>query len=228
MAIKDSISYIVYRISYGKYGNRGNRIAPTVPGLYTKYEIPYTKYSARSAGFTLIELLAVMAILVVVTGAILTSNARFGGAVLLQNLAYDMGLTIRQAQIYGISVRRFSANDFSSGYGMHFEISSPTTYVLFADAVAKNGLYDQGELVEATDIGRGYRIADLCIIASGATSETCGIEKIDILFKRPEPDAYIRANGASGINERGRIAVESPRGDRMSIVVEATGQIAVQ
>jgi len=197
------------------------------------HDTRYTIHDTRA--FTLIELLAVMAILVVVTGAILTSNSRFGGAVLLQNLAYDIGLGIRQAQIYGISVHRYGASDFSSGYGMHFDVSaSPTTYVLFAD-VDKNGVYDQGELVESTDIGRGYKIKSLC--ATKNYNENCNFYTLDILFKRPEPDAYLTARNGNGqsciqngnqCQERASIIVESPREDSMRVVVEATGQIAVQ
>ncbi|MBI4079924.1 prepilin-type N-terminal cleavage/methylation domain-containing protein [Candidatus Kaiserbacteria bacterium] len=193
-----------------------------------------------SKGFTLIELLVVTAILTLITGLILVNNNRFGGAVLLENLAYDVALSIRQAQVYGIAVRRYGVSNFNIGYGMHFETDSPTTYVLFADAIEANGLYDgcpdsiSCELVESSDILRGYRIADLCATASGAGGEVCGLEKLDILFRRPEPDAHISANGVSGVanpgalQERGRIVLESPRGDSKSVVVEVAGQIATQ
>lgn len=53
-ALRKSILCLASRILYGKYGNRGNRIAPTVPSVYTKYEIRNTKYAARSAGFTVL------------------------------------------------------------------------------------------------------------------------------------------------------------------------------
>ncbi|OGG61968.1 hypothetical protein A3C21_03580 [Candidatus Kaiserbacteria bacterium RIFCSPHIGHO2_02_FULL_59_21] len=191
-------------------------------------------------GFTLIELLVVTAILTIVSGVVLANNGRFGGLILLENLAYDVALSIRQAQIYGISVRQFGSGNFDVGYGMHFSIGSPATYVLFADAVSGNGIYDgcpteaMCELVESTDIERGYHIADLCAAGSGSEAETCGLSELDLFFKRPEPDAYISANGVSGVanpaalNARGRIVLESPRGDRTSVVVEATGQIAIQ
>lgn len=196
--------------------------------------------AGAALGFTLIELLVVTGILTVVTSLILFNNNRFGGAILLENLAYDIALSIRQAQVYGIAVRRFGTSNFSIGYGMHFETASPTTYVLFADALSANGLYDgcpdsiSCELVESTEILRGYRVADLCAIPSGGGAEVCGLTKLDILFKRPEPDAYISANGVSGtanpvaLQERGRIVLESPRGDRLSVIVEIAGQIATQ
>lgn len=193
-----------------------------------------------SKGFTLIELLVVTAILTIISSVILVNNNRFGGAILLENLAYDVGLSIREAQVYGIAVRRYGTGNFDAGYGMHFSMSSPTTYVLFADAVSQNGLYDgcpdsaSCELVQSTDIHRGFQIADLCSIPTGGGDEICDLERLDILFQRPEPDAFISANGASGVansaalQERGRIVLESPRGDQKSVIVEIAGQIATQ
>ncbi len=195
--------------------------------------------TAGERGFTLIELLVVTAILVVISGLILADNTRFGGAILLKNLAYDIGLSIREAQVYGISVRRFGEGNFGAGYGVYFSRATPTTYVMFADIYppgSEDGMYDpsQGEVVESTTIQGGFRITDICGTAAGAPAETCGLDRIDILFKRPEPDAFISANGTSGISnpaalyERGRIVLQSTRGDEVSVTVEASGQIAVE
>jgi hypothetical protein len=57
---------------------------------------------------------------------------------------------------------------------------------------------------------------------------------LDILFKRPEPDAGISAAGLSCLLSLGtcydsaRVVVASPRGDITSVVVENNGQIYVQ
>ncbi|QQG38225.1 MAG: type II secretion system protein [Candidatus Kaiserbacteria bacterium] len=189
----------------------------------------------HESGFTLIELIVVTAILTLISSLILVSNNRFGGRILLENLAYDVALSIREAQVFGISVRQFGAGNFGAGYGVQFtrveEGGEPsTTFVLFADAVSANGIYDQGEIVGSPYLmERGFHVADLCARGSGAEAETCGLSRLDMLFKRPEPDAYIRINGNLGsLQERGRIVLESPRGDRVSVVVEITGQISVE
>ena len=206
-------------------------------------------FTRSSTGFTLIELLVVTAILVIVTSLVLINNNRFGGTVLLQNLAYDMALSVRQAQVYGISVLSFGG-EFDFGYGMHFNANCQT-YVLFADVLVQNGLYDcpspgvQGscERVESTDLQRNYRVVKLCVPA-GASMDACmsntdlWASKLDILFKRPEPDACISADDSIKIDadgkctldpeESARIVLESPRGDRRSFLVEATGQISVE
>lgn len=195
--------------------------------------------ASRQAGFTLIELIVVTAILTLVTSLVLVNNNRFGGRILLENLAYDVALTVREAQVYGISVRQFGSGNFAVGYGVHFtrgtEGDPATTFVLFADAVIENGIYDAGEIVGDTYVmERGFHVADLCARPAGAASEVCGLSSLDMLFRRPEPDAYISANGSSGIanpaslQERGRIILRSPREDQVSVVVEATGQISVE
>jgi len=166
---------------------------------------------------------------VVISGVVLSSNMRFGGAITLRNLAYDVALSIREAQIYGISVRRFGISDFTSGYGIHFRKSSPTSYILFADAIVQNGLYDgSGELVESISISRGFEVSDICVVVGIEPTETCGISKLDVLFQRPEPDAQIRYEDGASLNQRARIILSSPRGDTASVLIEATGQISVQ
>ena len=182
----------------------------------------------NSSGFTLIELLVVAGIIALISSLVLVNNNRFGGQVLLQNLAYDIALSIRQAQQFGISVQSFQG-DFDAAYGMHFQVSPAEgngVYVLFADAVNRNGLYDSGELVQPTTITQSYRVADLCVTPP-SSAEVCGLPSVDITFQRPEPDAYIRSASVSGLNESARLRVQSPRGDLKDVTVEANGQISV-
>src|SRR3989344_1527823 len=183
---------------------------------------------AFRSGFTLIELVVVTAIIVVI-------NARFGGVVQLENLAYDIALSIRQAQVYGISVQRLGATTFSAGYGVHFNTSDPTANELFGEADGK-GLFSVDENVPPSPFSmtHGYSIMKLC---APAADESCLLPKADILFKRPEPDAWISDGETSCIQSPGtpgdckdsvRIVLVSPRGDTMSVIVEANGQISVR
>ncbi len=182
-----------------------------------------------SNGFTLIELLTVTAIIVIVSSIILVNNNRFGGVVQLENLTYDVALSIRQAQVYGISVERYGANDFSGAYGMHFAVGDPTHYELFADS-DKDGFFSAGENVAPSPytIRSGFKINRLCSPQGADPSSCTSVSTLDITFKRPESSAYIRKDGGAGIVESARIVLVSPRGDIMSVVVGANGQISVR
>ena len=191
-------------------------------------------------GFSLVELLVICAILVVISGTILVSDTRFGGAMLLENLAYDMALSVRESQVFGVSVQRFSTNTYSAGYGMHFDMTSPTTYLLFADVITANGMYDcptpgssNCELYSSTAISRGFTISDICVTPNNGT-EVCGHNRVDVFFQRPEPDAFLSVDGVScplqsaSCQQRARIQVKSPRGDFSSVIIDNNGQIFVQ
>ena len=184
-------------------------------------------------GFTLIELIAVTGVMVILSTILLANYNRFGGAITLRNIVYDVALSIREAQTYGISVRKFGegAGQFSAGYGMHFEKTSPTQYILFADAVQpSNGLYDAGESVDLLTMRGGYFIYDMCGTSPGSSVDECLLDELDVTFKRPDPDAYIRGilNSTVSLYEKACITIESPRGDRLAVVVWLTGQISIQ
>ncbi len=170
----------------------------------------------------------------VLSTIVLSTNARFGSVIVLKNLAHDMALTIRQAQVYGIAVRRYEGANFDVGYGMHFTLPAEgnlSTYELFADAI-ENGVYDPGETIQLTTIAGGYRIVDICAREAATGIPICGVQEINMVFRRPEPDACINgsinANGTCvSSDDQVTIIIESNRGDRAEVVVEASGQISV-
>lgn len=175
----------------------------------------------------------------IVSGLVLANNNRFGGNVQLQNLAYDVALTVRQAQVYGISVQRFTATTFARAYGVHFTQSgsnATSEFALFADVIGQNGLYDCAdpahadpstcELVKAYSIRTGYRIADMCVPKTQA--RPCGHTSLDVSYQRPDPDAFIRADGLSTLYQSARLYITSPQGNTLSVVIESSGQITVQ
>lgn len=171
--------------------------------------------------------MVVTGIFMVLSSVVLSSNARFGNQIVLQNLAHDMALTIRQAQVYGIAVRRFESANFDVAYGMHFSLTTPTAYELFADA-NPNGIYDGADtVVSPTNIGGGYKIVDIQVL-DGAGVENLGVGEVNILFQRPEPDALIRRSVGEALNQRVKIVLESRRGNQSTVTVEASGQISVQ
>jgi prepilin-type N-terminal cleavage/methylation domain-containing protein len=177
-------------------------------------------------GFSLVELLVVTAVIVVVTSTVLSNHAKFGTTVVLERLSYDVALSLRKAQTYGVSVYR-SVGVFAPSYGIHVGSVPATSFILFGDTVAVNNVYDTNESLELQSLLSGYSISQLCATpAVGA--ESCAFTRIDISFSRPDPDALIRTNGLPALYSRARIVLRSPQADTRSVVVEASGQIMVK
>lgn len=183
-------------------------------------------------GFTLVELMVTTGIFVFFTILIMVEHNKFNDVVLLRDLSYNVALSIREAQVYGLGVRETGTNDFASGYGLHFDATNATSYVLFAD-VDQNGRYQaaQDTFINRYSIADGNRIGNFCI-ANGPDEGCAGaggasqIDELNIVFTRPNPDAAIRESNSS-TNGSAFIILQSPRGDEIQIDVESTGQITV-
>jgi len=191
-----------------------------------------------SRAFTLIELLVVMAIFMLITGIILANNTKFNSSALLGSLAYDVSLSIREAQVYGLSVQtfgsKFSATGYNIqvGYGIHFDATTPTSYFLFADSNA-NKYYDSADTVLQTyTVGTNHFIKSFCGINSYGQQDCSDdgdspINHLDIVFFRPNPDANISPTNY-GPSSSAKIVVASPSGETRTITVQSTGQISVK
>jgi prepilin-type N-terminal cleavage/methylation domain-containing protein len=183
-----------------------------------------------SRGFTLIELLVSIGIFTLITTISVFNNAQFNSNVLLTNLAYEVALSVRQAQFYGISVRQNTSDSskYDSGYGIRFDrVASPTSYILYEDVksgVSPNHIKDAGDTdIETFTLQKGNRITKVCVDGDCTTHS-----RVDITFVRPNPDAYIRASdNTSTAYGKAEVCVASPAGAKRKVVVESTGQISV-
>lgn len=183
--------------------------------------------STSVSGFTLAELLVSVAIFTVITTVSVFNYSSFNSSVALTNLAYEIALSVRQAQFYGITVKQsVSTGNFDSGYGVHFDANT-TTYTLFEDR-NKNHLYESAnESLETYAIRRGNRIGKLC---AGGTTLDCTLTSLDLSFLRPNPDTFIARNGSAatlGTSEKAFVCLVSPKGVYRKVIIEATGQISV-
>lgn len=202
------------------------------------------------------ELMVVIALFTIITGAALMNHARFGEGILATNLAYDVALSFREAQSYGIATREPSsgAGTFSFPYGLHFTWGD--SFVFFTDRTDADRRYggsdESGECVSSGSseclkvyrFERGSRIESFCgIPASGAPEcrrfdaegkiVTGGaISYLAVTFKRPVPDATFVTdlNNAGTIRyASGRVTIVSPRGkERRTVEVFQTGQISIR
>ncbi len=172
------------------------------------------------------------AIIAFISAVLLARHNQFSGSILITNLAYEMALSVRQAQVYGLASRESPVGGgFTIGYGVHFESTNPTYFIFFADLNGNHRYDGGGELIERYDIRYGNQLSNLCATQSGGTvecSSSGAINYIDISFLRPNPDAFMRTSNFAGTYRSLQLSVVSPQGVTRSVSVYSTGQISVQ
>lgn len=214
--------------------------------------------SETKKGFTLVELMVSIAIFFIMTALLVANFGSFNSGVLLTDVAYDIALTLRTAQTYGLSVQGqgpVSNYSFTNPYGVAL-CAIPTCYgsnvmqaftnqqvVLFADVAGAwtppDGAFDSFDfpVPPSYTIQHGAKIVDICT-GNGRTG--CGNARVDITFLRPNPDAIIcvsadttlgmpnTCGGSSFAGSFVEIVVESPDGKDSYVTVDKTGQISVR
>ncbi len=201
-------------------------------------------------GFTLPEVIITVLIMSVITSIVVSGQSKYSDGTLLNNSTGTITLDLRQAQVYGVSVKEFSAgsNEFSAGYGLSFSIENPTekmAYISFADRVSGTQQYiyegdwtchtggNTDECLSKRDLPSGYTFSAICEIPQ-VGDEDCTPARVDVTFVRPETDAHIVFFNTSGdmmsfSSVKGaKISLISPNGITRSVIVYSTGQISVQ
>jgi prepilin-type N-terminal cleavage/methylation domain-containing protein len=208
-------------------------------------------------GFTLVELLITISIFVILTGVVLFNQKSFDSTILIKNLAYDIALTIRQAQTYGVNVKESqSAGKFSS-YGVYFDLDPVTggnqKFVFFADNGgdvfdgkqdsvldkkfngSMNCLSNDVECVQKYSIKKNFYISNVC---AGSDIDNCTsgnndqLDQLTLYFQRPNPDAFIYLDNDTSVTSNknyAEVTISSTDGAASStIVVTNVGQIYVK
>ncbi len=171
-------------------------------------------------GFTLIELIVVLAIIGVITSITLNSQSSFNKSLLLSNTAYDIALTLRSAETFGISGKAIGSS-VGVGYGINVQKGTPNSFILFADLAGgascsgmtpdckpgdnKYGAGDQ--VIRTYTLGNSVTISDFC---AGPSCASGSLTSLDIVFARPNPTPAIRGNGA--VYSSACIKIISPQG----------------
>ncbi|OGD67179.1 hypothetical protein A2442_02185 [Candidatus Campbellbacteria bacterium RIFOXYC2_FULL_35_25] len=196
--------------------------------LTTHYSLP------TKSGFTMVELMVTISIMVIISTVLLFNHSRFGNNITLEDLSYQVALTIRQAQSYGMNVKGSGAGagDFDYAYGVHFDNTTPAnsqSFILFVDSTA-DGVYNgPSEYLDTYNITQGNFIEWLCVDAQCSNPETASDGQVDITFRRPNPDALIRKSGVAGLRGMAEIYVSSSDSSLKKRVINVTntGQISI-
>ncbi len=179
-----------------------------------------------------------IAIMIIVTSLILANYRGFDSSLVVNSLAYDVGLSIREAQTYGVSVRGNGSTDlqdYSYPYGISFSGIPASSYTLFVDLskddpTEEAGVFDgsAGETVENLSLQQSYIIKDICTVSGSVPS--CGKLRADITFLRPNPDAIIYVDGTKLTADAVIIQVGTNRDTTSNryVYVYPTGQISIK
>lgn len=197
-------------------------------------------------GFTLIELLVVIVLMSLMTLAFINNQSKFDSSTIMRSLAYSIALSVRQAQVYGVSVQS-TGGSFAASHGLYFFVSSTnqSSYALFADNDPSSpNRYAPGADTKEQDfkLNIGFKISEVCAVVNSAVRRCTGsddstgtgeITSVDVIFTRPDPDAHIFAyNGTTPMSpaeiySSAYVKLLAINGDYRFITVANTGQVTV-
>jgi hypothetical protein len=172
--------------------------------------------------------MVVLAIIVVITSVVFTNQSTFNKTLILSNTAYDIALTLRSTQTYGLSSRA-AGTATNVGYGIHLSNVVHNSFIVFADTAPEgssgtlfclassagapdckpgDGIYtssgtdsDAPSAVQTYNLNNGIKVSDFCAYSSsgiGSCSLAGGLTALDIVFTRPNPNTVIK--GSNGVS----------------------------
>lgn len=187
--------------------------------------------TAQPKGFTLVELIITIGIFMVIVSAILPNYGNYNKRVQFANASEDVVLELRQAQVYGVGVKKGTSSCgglgvFDCSYGVFFSRDA-NNIIMFAD-VDGNRVYEAGdEIVETIQWKNSITISQL----------NCGLglctNSASVTFHRPDPDAYIAdiapVDITSSPYNRASIKLsDSATAETALIVITSAGQISIE
>jgi prepilin-type N-terminal cleavage/methylation domain-containing protein len=174
----------------------------------------FQRQKNKSRGFTLTELLVTLSIVTVISGMVIANYPSFNSRTSLTGLAQQIAISVREAQVYGVSVRTATSSVVGGGtypaYGVFFgrdtiatTHASDKSYSLFYDqagvATGKFGISigdevptSNTEILQRFDIGNGNKITKICAKTSSLPSTCTEAAAAFVVFRRPNPDAKIK------------------------------------
>jgi len=177
-------------------------------------------------GFTLIEIIIVVAIMALLMSAFVFRYRDYNQVVLVDQLANEIALTLREGQFYATGVRERApgTDDFSGWYGIFFEDDSQS-YLSFAD-LDQNFEYDESEDEEIAlydTNGRIYLFGYLTYLSGEVPTP---VDNAHIVFEKGHLNPYFKIPGTNF--NRLMITVLSPDLSlERAVCIENTGRMYI-
>ena len=213
---------------------------------------PRTCHLKPTRGFTVVELVVSTGIIIVILGMVFASYPRFRARSSLSALTREVGLLVREAQVFGLAVKEFPQREAEfPPYGIHTNADNNKEFILFGDLVksgsgatgARANIYDSGdgcgskktECVRRISIAGPEFVEKICVIPGGGRGgseleELCDIPELNITFRRPDPEAVIVTDDPAIRYNGAKIYLQSGKDNREHKIIRVwiTGQTSIQ
>jgi Tfp pilus assembly protein FimT len=176
------------------------------------------------------ELLIVLAIIGLLTAVVVAQYRDFDSTTVLRNLAYEIALSVREAQVMTISTSNLGGgsilqNQGQNSYGITFDTNS-RSYTIFNDLDGDDAYDAPGELVKLITISQGASITN--IEEEYTDGSTASVGSATITFDRPHLDtAFTTSSNSNAIVEL-TIEATTQRGGSRLIRITKAGRISVE
>lgn len=211
----------------------------------------------KHQGFTLVEFIVIISIFAIMAAVALFNFTGFRSSVGLNNLAHDIGLTIRQAQVFGwgnqtqdtnqviqLEGGTDSGNPIRYAEGVHFTQADPKQFILYRKtSPTAPQYYDTSDIIIDTikvtgqnSIAGFFKASnknDLMLVAGnpGPAATAIGGD-LSLAFTRPKPEAAIFDGIATIAHPNDYIGIYIKADNDMVfshvIIVSRMGEIDVQ
>lgn len=204
-----------------------------------------------STGFSVIELVVVLTIFSIMSSVTIFNYNDYRKNIEKTNVSQDVALSIRQAQVYGISssdrvigdidldnptnadqlfgedIVNITRDQSIRGVAVFPELKR---IILFED-LNRNFTYDDGDRIidERTIVNASVGISGTYLCSSGdPVCDNLQTERVDIVFERPYPEAYISYNGNRlDTYQFATIVISSGTGNDQYIKISSIGNISI-
>lgn len=127
----------------------------------------------------------------------------FDSTVILKSLAFEVAASMRDAQVYAVSVVN-TQGEYRKPYGLSF-VPGSVNYSFFRyTGVDTTPTADESTILNTYTLGRSIKIADVCVVSGSGVSATvtCNsddpmttLTRLDVSFRRPEFRALFNGIG---------------------------------
>jgi len=179
--------------------------------------MPDISFKSKNKGFTLMELLVSFGIVVLLTGIVLFRYRVLDNRFSVVSAAHTLVQDMRKMQEKSISGEEVHGG-IPAGYGIYFDKSNRTQYILYADTSAlPEGAYDAGDI-----------IIDIVDLKTDLLLNLSATLYIDINFMGPSPITKILVDTVEQDTKTIDLEVEEHTNLTQQVIINKAGLIYAQ